>query len=318
MAYKFGAGEPVHDAIARCAKEQLDHAIEELTEGVNDDPVRAIHGARKAIKKERSLLRLARGAMPAKQRRQENEALRDAARRLAGARDAEVLGATVGGLAEHFVGQLPATTFDAIRDELKTRHTSGHGIANGSDPHREATDQLREVRGRITGWELDADDWPAIEKGLIRSYKRGRKAFAAARASEAAQDLHDWRKRVKDLWYHQRLLAPVCGPIVGGQAKDAHRLADLLGDGHDLDLLREELTREAVPVAVDVDAVLKLLDLRNSELREQALRLGDRVYSEPPKAFRRRIKRLWTAGRAVAVVPQQRQPAEVAAATRAP
>jgi hypothetical protein len=46
-----------------------------------------VHNARKAIKKERSLLRLARGAMPSEQRRRENAALREAARRLSTARD---------------------------------------------------------------------------------------------------------------------------------------------------------------------------------------------------------------------------------------
>ena len=49
---------------------------------MSDDPVKAVHTARKAVKKERSLLRLARGAMSRKQRRRENHALRDAARRV--------------------------------------------------------------------------------------------------------------------------------------------------------------------------------------------------------------------------------------------
>jgi hypothetical protein len=57
MSYRFGADEPVRAAILRCASEQLDRAVSELSEGINDDPVRAVHDARKAIKKERSLLR---------------------------------------------------------------------------------------------------------------------------------------------------------------------------------------------------------------------------------------------------------------------
>jgi hypothetical protein len=82
MAYRFEADEGVQEAIVRCAREQLDHAVSKLSEGVDDDPVGAVHSARKAVKKERSLLRLARGAMPPKQRRRENRALRDAARGL--------------------------------------------------------------------------------------------------------------------------------------------------------------------------------------------------------------------------------------------
>src|SRR5437588_12751720 len=115
MAYKFLADEPVSAAIIRCGREQLDRAITQLTERINRAPVGAVHNARKAIKKERSLLRLARGAMPGKQRRRENAALRDAARGLSGARDADVMLATVDDLSDRFAGQLPAKTFDAIR-----------------------------------------------------------------------------------------------------------------------------------------------------------------------------------------------------------
>ena len=51
----------------------------------------------------------------------------------------------------------------------------------------------------------------AIESGLLRSYRDGRKAFAQARREPSIEALHTWRKRVKDLWYHERLLAPACG-----------------------------------------------------------------------------------------------------------
>jgi hypothetical protein len=39
MAYRIGADEPVRAAIVRCGREQLDTAIRELSEGVNEDPV---------------------------------------------------------------------------------------------------------------------------------------------------------------------------------------------------------------------------------------------------------------------------------------
>lgn len=313
MAYKFQADESVREEIARCAREQLDRAVDELTEGLNKDPVKAVHNARKAIKKERSLLRLARDAMPSRERRSENEALRHAARRLSATRDAEAMVATVDTLADRFAGQLPASTFDAIRDQLKSRR---QGAANGLVP--DTVEELRAVRQRAGDWELGADGWQAIEGGLLRSYKRGRKAFDRAKRSRSPEDLHAWRKRAKDLWYHERLLAPTCGPVVRGQAKDAHRLADLLGDIHDLDVLRHELTGGLMAVPVDVDAVVKLLDHRSGELQAEALHLGARVYAESPKAFSRRLKRSWTAGRALAREPFEHHPAKVAAATREP
>jgi len=315
MAYKFLADEPVSAAIIRCGREQLDRAITQLTERINDDPVGAVHNARKAIKKERSLLRLARGAMPSGQRRSENATLRAAARGLSNARDTEVMVTALEELSERFAGQLPTTTFEAVREHLESRRQDATAIIGSSEA---AVEQLGEIRRRVDDWEISEEGWDAIDVGLLRSYKRGRKALASARTTRSQEDLHAWRKRVKDLWYHERLLAPTCGPTVRGRAKESHRLADLLGDDHDLGLLREKLTRDVVPVPVDVDAVVRLIDHRRGELQTEAILIGERVYAEPPKAFRRRMKRSWDAGRAAAQAPLEQHPAELAAATREP
>lgn len=314
MAYKFRADEPVRDAILRSSREQLDKAVSELSEGINEDPVKAVHKARKAIKKERSLLRLARGTMTSSQRRRENAALRDAARALSATRDADVMLASVDALSERFAGQLPARTFNAIRKRLKARR--GAGDQEALDRH--ALPELGAVRLRADDWRLRRGGWKALEPGLLRTYKRGRKGAKVARRSRRSEDLHDWRKRVKDLWYHERLLAPTCGPAVRGQAKELDRLSDLLGDDHDLAVLRQELTDEVSAVPVDLDAVLKLIDHRRDELQTEALRIGERVYAESPKAFRQRLKRSWKAGRALARAAEEQQPAELAAATREP
>ncbi len=133
----------------------------------------------------------------------------------------------------------------------------------------------------------------------------------------APQRMHDWRKRVKDLWYQERLLAPVDGPAVRGQAKDLHRLANLLGDLHDLHVLRGRLTDEPVHVAADVDGIVGLIEHRQAELEGEAFSLGSRIYAEKPGAFVRRMRSAWRAGRALQHVAGQPQPAELAQATRA-
>jgi CHAD domain-containing protein len=313
MAYRVNDDEPVSDALLRCAREQLDKAVSELSEGINQDPAAAVHAARKAIKKERSLLRLGRGAIPRQQRRRDNAALRAAARALSGARDADVTLSSVDQLAEQFAGQVPAKTFTAIRKQLKARRAE---TATGSTLDTQAIPELGAVRIRVDEWQLRATGWKAIDGGLLRTYKRGRRALRRARSSGQTEDLHAWRKRVKDLWYHERLLAPSCGEAVRGHAKESHHLADLLGDDHDLALLRQELTDTAIPVPVDVDAVVQLIDHRREELQTEAFGIGERLYAEPPKAYRRRMHRSWKAGRAMARAMRDRHPAELAAATR--
>lgn len=313
MAYKFNENEPVRDALLRCAREQLDQAVGQLSEGINQDPTAAVHNARKAIKKERSLLRLGRRAIPRQQRRRDDAALREAARALSGARDADVMLASVDQLAEQFSGQVPARTFTAIRKHLQARRAES---ATGSSLDAKAIPELGAVRIRIDEWQLRAGGWKAIDSGLLRTYKRGRRSLRRARASGQTQELHAWRKRVKDLWYHERLLAPCCGEAVHGHAKEAHHLADLLGDDHDLAVLRQELADTGLPVPVDVDAVVRLIDHRREELQTEAFGIGERLYAEPPKAFRRRMHRSWKAGRGMARAKQDRHPAELGAATR--
>lgn len=314
MAYRFGADESVRPAILRCAREQLDRAVFELTVGVNRNPVEAVHGARKAIKKERSLLRLARGAMPRDQRQRENASLREAAHSLSGIRDAAVMIAAIDELSERFAGQLPAATFQAVRAHLEARRQQEPGV--GSVVVRRAGRELAAARARVDDWQLDKGGWKALESGLARSYSRGRETFARAREGGEMEALHAWRRRVKDLWYQERLLAATCGPTIRGHVKDLDRLADLLGDDHDLALLEQELSRPSTTVAADLDAVVELIEYRRGELQTEATDIGERVYAETPKAYRRRMRSSWKAGRRLAREPQAHHPAQLAAATR--
>ena len=51
-------------------------------------------------------------------------------------------------------------------------------------------------------------------------------------------------------------------------------------------------------MAADVDAVIDLIDHRREQLQTAAMFAGERVYAERPKAFARRLRRCWHAGRA--------------------
>jgi CHAD domain-containing protein len=316
MAYRLELDEDVRTGIRRAAQEQLDRAIRELSERITDDPVGAVHSARKAVKKERSLLRLARGTMSPQQRRRENAALREAAGALSTARDAEVMVDTVGELSERYAGQLPETTFGEIRAELERVRDERRRQLVGSALGTQAVQELGAVRLRSDDWELTRGGWGAIQRGLGRSYAEGRTAFARARARRSAAALHAARKRVKDLWYQERLLAPACGPAVAGHAKDAHRLADLLGDDHDLAVLRQALAQGRIHAAADIDAVVALIDHRRDELQREAIPLGERLYAEKTRAFLRRMRASWRAGRRMAAARSEEHPRELAAATR--
>jgi CHAD domain-containing protein len=316
VAYHFDADESVRAAVVRCAREQLDDAVSQLNTGVDTDPAKAVHEARKSVKKSRALLRFLRGSMPPQQRRRENAVLRDAARGLSGVRDADVMVGTVDRLSDAFAGQVPERTFLAVREKLDEARRGHSGFAVDAALRSDAVQDLGSALLRAEGWQLKQGGWRALKPGLRETYRRGRKAFRQAHAEPTLENLHEWRKRVKDLWYELRLLQPVCGPAVKGQAKEAGQLSDLLGDDHDLGVLSQTVTEMSGNLAVDVEALQALIEHRRVELQLQAFFAGERLYAERPKAFVRRIHSYWRAGRGRFRAESAGRPAELATATR--
>ena len=82
MSYTLVTGETLTEAARRVAGEQLDDAIDDLSDAVDDDPTEAIHDARKRCKKVRGLVRAVRPALGEDVYRVANDTARDAAREL--------------------------------------------------------------------------------------------------------------------------------------------------------------------------------------------------------------------------------------------
>lgn len=293
MAYRLDLTDAtLADALRVVADTQLRNAATALERRWTASPAQAVHDARTSVKKARAALRLARPALDRAAYRRENRALRGAARLLAASRDADVLVATAAALAKRYVGHVPAATFDALTTAFAARAVEQRTAADDGDgPRHEAIAALRAARERARAWPLRGARRATLVAGLGRTYARGRAGLAAVAADpDDVEASHAWRRRVKDLWYQQRLVAPAWPAVLGAQADQAHELATLLGDDHDLALLAIALKRGDVPAAADLAPVIDLVAARRAELRERALRLGARVYAEPSKAFERRLR----------------------------
>jgi CHAD domain-containing protein len=316
MAYRLDTDEDLSTGLRRCAREQLEKAVERLESRTAEDPVSAVHDARKALKRERSLLRLSRTALKPRQRRRENTRLRTIAHQLGRAREADALLGALHGLDDRYAGQLPQATIMAVRRRLAhDRDRARAELLEMEIPQRMA-DELRDAAARVEDWQLRDTGWSTLSAGLEREYRRGRKAMKRAAQAPTPERMHAWRKRSKDLWYHLRLLEALSPGTVRGQAKDAHRLADQLGDLHDLALLDAAVREIQAELAADTDALIALAEHRGEELAALALALGARVYAEKPKAFERRLHAYWKAWRAEARLAAAQRPAVLAAITR--
>ncbi|HEY6396163.1 MAG TPA: CHAD domain-containing protein [Solirubrobacteraceae bacterium] len=316
MSYRLREDESTRDGLRRCTREELESAIHDLTERVQGDPVEGVHEARKSLKKLRSLLRLARGSMPASERRRENSALRDAGRRLSLARDADVKIQALEGIAERFAGQFPRTSVDAIRARLAQERQVARLELTASELPAAVAEELKAALSRVDGWRLRSGGWKAIGLGLRRGYGDGQKAYLTARKKPTVTNLHEWRKRAKDLWYHLRLLEQTAPHTVRAHAQDAHLLTELLGDDHDLAVLHESLLAGRGQVPVDTAPVLAAIEHRREALQEEAFFLGQRIYAESPQAFTKRIRAYWKSWLAQSRAAAAHVPAELAEATR--
>lgn len=294
MPYQLDPGRPLPESLVAVATERLDDALARLDRlaaggaaaGGDVDPTVEVHEVRKRSKEVRGLARLVRPALGRDAYRAVKDQVRDAAGELSSLRDDHALLGAIDGLVEA-TGEAellaPTRARQAARAEEATRSL-------GADDPRLAVARARLhlARTLVGTWDLP-DEAATVGDGLARTYRRGRKALRAVLDDEGDDELvHDWRKRVKDLWYQARLLEPGDPDVVGPLVTQLDELSDLLGDDHDLAVLAERLEPDA-------GAVLEVVRARQAVLRAQALQLGRQLYEPEPSQLARRLAGPWAA-----------------------
>jgi hypothetical protein len=293
MSYRMRRKKSVTKSLRKVAREQIDKAIAEV-----DDPRldrhEAVHQVRKRCKKLRGLIRLVRPAFSDYE--QENAFIRDAARELSYVRDAQSIIDCFDKLASQTDDPIDNAQETRVREELEWRRREiaedDEGLHNKLAEFRERMTTLRERTG---DWRVADKGGAAISGGLEKTYRRGRKALHAAYEKPSPDAFHEWRKRTKYHWHHLRLLQDIWPEIMSVERDAADRLSDLLGDDHDLAVLRRTLEQEPGKFG-GREAIAKLaeiIELRRAQLQAEARPLGDLLYAEKPKRHVARLRRYW-------------------------
>lgn len=288
-------GGPLGKEATRIAAGRAEKALERLRAAAagEGDRTEAVHGARKDMKKLRTLLRLLRDELPGKAYEEERERYRGAGRALAASRDAEVKLRTLE-LLEEQAEDLPPEATGSWRQILTRDCEAGANTADsGFD---EALTSIEAGLAGIGNWRLKGKGWKTIGPGVGRVYRPGRRDLRAVADEPSEANVHQWRKRVKDLRYTLELLEKSWSGPLEAAAGEAHRLTDLLGDHHDLAMLREDLHQRRLGEE-ETRRLEAAIDARQQQLAAAALPLGRRLYAERPKDFSRRLRRYWEAGR---------------------
>jgi CHAD domain-containing protein len=281
MPHRIGKREDVAAGLARLIADDLAAARHVLA---GNGPAEArIHRARQRLKRVRSVLRVLRPILGARAARSMGR-LRNAARLLAGARDADAAAASARSIKAATANENAG--FDRVVAYLDYEARETHAQAVSTD---EAIKLLAATERDLARAPSDFDGAALLEKAIDKTFRRGRAARRRAEFSLATPDLHHWRKLVKELWHLLRLARKRLPKRAGALSARLERLGELLGLDHDHAVLAERL---ALSPAGD-PALLHQLSLIAKErraLEAEAFALGARIYRDKPKKFRRRMR----------------------------
>jgi CHAD domain-containing protein len=294
MSLRLRRKESVRAAIGRVARKRVGYSLELLNRKANAHTGDRIHEARKQLKQLRAILKLVGHEVGRKRCARADHCLSEVTRTLSKLRDTTVLMATLQSLHEH--GGMTTESLATVRStlEIHWKRTYTRVLATPGR-RRLLTRALREARRRIEHWSSIHRGWKALGPGLNRVYRAGRIAAAAASTDESDEALHECRKRTKDLLYATEFLRPVRPGAMQAKIDTARRLADLLGDDHDLAVLgsalRGELHGQLRP-AERVRATTTVARRRRS-IQRTARALASGLYEESEDAFVGRIHQYW-------------------------
>jgi CHAD domain-containing protein len=304
MAFRLKAKESVSDGIRRNVRRQIEKAHKHLGAKRKRYPRGASENAtvpkkvRKCFKKVRAALRLMREELGDDVYRQENWCFRDAARLLSDARDADMLVEIVGKLIPlQFAEAVESGAFAKIHEALLANREEGRRVLDEDRAFAALEEVAKCALARLPDWRIERDGWAALESGLRRAYRTGRRALALAAENSSVINLHEWRKQAKHLMYQLELLDAAWTGSEKELGDQTQKLAQLLGNVHDLAVLRETLAAD--PTAYGGHRILKgvfaVIDRRREDLERHAFTFGRKLYKDSPKVFTSRIEAYWKA-----------------------
>jgi CHAD domain-containing protein len=300
MAFELKRKETIPDGIRRIACEQIEKTIELLNDFRTSIRDETVHEARKRFKQMRGALRVVREELGSKRFDRENSTFRDAGRPLSELRDAKVMIDTLDELTRHHKGRLAPGSFKHLRAALKGRRRDIRQRVLGKNKTLHSIVlAVRKSSRRVPDWPLAHKGWKAIAPGLRQIYRQGRDAMEIAIRDGTDEAFHEWRKRAKDLRYEIELLDRAWPETMQPMAESAHHLTDLLGQDHDLVVLREIVANEMDQEIVDEERELlePLISQRRADLLKEARELGRKLYAENDGEFVDRIHDYWKAWR---------------------
>jgi len=287
MSYLLENNETLSFGLKRIVLELIDKSVFNLAKGngsFNED----VHDTRKNFKKVRTVQRLIRSDIGEESFQIENSFYRDAGRTLSDLRDSTVLILTFDKLLKNSELEMSNFDFSVFKNFLIEKNkTIRIAKSKKSAVINSLSTDLLLARSRVFDWPLSGDNFKIIKKNLQMIYEQGQKYMYAVFSEAIKENVHEWRKRVKDLWYSMRILSNLWPEIMSPLVFLLGKLSDALGDANDLFLLKERIISNQSKFKDDQHTreLINFIDRRIIDLLREARSIGRKVYSEDPKFF---------------------------------
>lgn len=238
----------------KCVLVDLAREVRSILDRIESDPRRLVHELRVAMKKYRSLLKLARGRIDDNSRRELNALATDLKNELEGSRDALI-------------------AHETAREILDESDIAGMALPEVEDTGGEVPAKMVRDADLLIQRTSDLNCFDVRRKHLKKRLRKTlRKAVAAMKRAEKtnnAADYHTWRKRSKDLMYQSAVL---CEIHAGAEAfrKPSEEISSILGKEHDITVTLEALNGLS-------DSSRRKLEEAREALRRKALKLVKRI-----------------------------------------
>jgi CHAD domain-containing protein len=240
----------------------------------------AIHDIRVNMKRCRAILKLLRASPDAVYYSRENIAMRDISALFSSSREADVLKKTL-----KYMGRKYPDTFSRKLIEWFMSSADEQSAGIMDEDHRatmakDASGRLIRAWYRIGFLNLRLVNRELLLDGLLNSFIRAEENYHSSMISESPTQVHELRKRVKDLLYQVRFFSDYNPDHFGKLYNELDCLASSLGKCNDLAVAYTFTAESRNTGSIKgIEAAAELLESERKTLFREALPVASHIFS---------------------------------------
>lgn len=289
MSYQLDKNLVLSKNINSIASEEIQESLNSLNNlGIHD----AIHDIRKRLKKIRALARLVRDELGEENYKVINIYFRDLGREISDFRDLSALLEIINSLSERYGNYLDPNFFYNLRKQIeKRRNLMETALKDRNFFSVHLVNKLNYAQKELVNWPVSSNSLQIILPSIERVYSRGKNAMENAYKYPSKENFHEWRKRVKYLWYQSLLIQSIWPQFFESFQQELDELANSLGTDHDLLVLQEKINSGFLIIKdpIQLELMNAIIDKYSDFLRLNAKIKAELIYAESPQEFLKRI-----------------------------